>query len=285
MGTWFSSFKRSTSARDLAICGESGLSSVQSIYIDSFHTQKAGNTASEYEDAFWTSAPTAGLREGEKPVRIAIADGATDSMFSGLWARLLVRAYGKKGMTAETAQNVLTEAAKVWDRAISRRPLPWYAEEKARNGAYAALVGFEFSRGGDLDSGNWSALACGDSCFFHLRSGALIESFPIARSEEFSSTPLLLGSHPRMRGLEGIRTAAGTWQEGDCFYLMSDALASWFLTCCEAGDVPWRSLRNVTIAKEPSFEDWTSSLRRKRAIKNDDCTLIGISFEHCGDER
>lgn len=252
---------------------------MQEVYIDSFHTQKAGNAASEYEDAFWTPVPTTRLRK--EGLRIAIADGATDAVYSGLWARLLVKAYGKRRMTGETAPDHLRKVAQVWGRAVARRPLPWYAEEKARSGAYAALVGLELSRGDDGDSGSWSALACGDSCFFHLRSDALIGSFPVTRSEEFSSSPLLLGSHPRTRGLEGIRTASGAWQEGDCFYLMSDALASWFLSRCEAGDVPWRALRDVTIAKEPSFEEWISSLRAKRAVKNDDCTLIGISFEHC----
>lgn len=254
---------------------------MQEVYIDSFHTQKAGNAASEYEDAFWTPAPTARLREDG--LRIAIADGATDAVYSGLWARLLVKAYGKRRMNGDTARDHLTRAARVWGRVVARRPLPWYAEEKARSGTYAALIGLELSCGGgaDGDSGSWSALACGDSCFFHLRSDALIGSFPVMRSEEFSNSPVLLGSHPRTRGIEGIRMASGTWQEGDCFYLMSDALASWFLSCCEAGDVPWRALRDVTIAKKPDFEEWIASLRRKRAIKNDDCTLIGVSFEHC----
>ena len=252
---------------------------MQGVYIDSFYTQKAGNAAIEYEDAFWTPAPTARLRE--ESVRIAIADGATDAIYSGLWARLLVKAYGKHRMTGETAEDYLSRASQVWGRAVARRPLPWYAEEKARRGAYAALIGLELNRGGGGESGSWSALACGDSCFFHLRSDAVIESFPITRSEDFSSTPLLLGSHPRTRGLEGMRTAAGSWQEGDCFYLMSDALASWFLGRCETGDVPWQALRDITIAKEPPFEEWIASLRKERAIKNDDCTLIGISFEHC----
>src|ERR1700756_1685278 len=103
---------------------------MQSVYIDSFHIQKAGNAASEYEDAFWTPAPTASLRE--ESVRIAIADGATDAMYSGLWARLLVKAYGKRRMTSETAQDHLNRAAEVWGRAVARRPLPWYTEEKAR---------------------------------------------------------------------------------------------------------------------------------------------------------
>ncbi len=252
---------------------------MQGVYIDILHTQKAGNSASEYEDAFWAPEPTARLREGS--LRVAIADGATDAMYSGLWARLLVKAYGKRRMTSETVQAHLAKAARIWGKAVAGKPLAWYAEEKARSGAYAALVGLELSRQGDEDSGTWSALACGDSCFFQLRSDAVIHSFPIARSEEFSNAPLLLGTHPQTRGLEGIQATAGSWQTGDCFYLMSDALASWFLTRCEAGEVPWQLLRDVTLAKEPSFDEWISLLRRERAIKNDDCTLIGISFEHC----
>src|SRR3954468_13385292 len=99
----------------------------------------------------------------------------------------------------------VAKAGGIWGRAVAGKPLPWYAEEKARAGAFAALVGLELSRQGNEDCGQWSALACGDSCFFQLRSEAVIESFPIARSDEFSNAPLLLGSHPRSRGLEGVR--------------------------------------------------------------------------------
>lgn len=252
---------------------------MQGIYIDPFHIQKSGNTASEYEDAFWPARSTAGLREGS--ARIAIADGATDAVFSELWAQLLVKAYGRRGMNGENIRSHLATASRVWERVVARRPLPWYAEEKARAGAYAAFVGLELSRETDTNSGNWSALACGDSCFFHLRHDKVIERFPISRSEEFSNAPLLLGSRSETCGLEAVRTAAGSWQEGDCLYLMSDALAAWFLASCESGAVPWQCLRNVTITKEPSFAEWILSLRRERAIKNDDCTLIAISLEPC----
>ena len=256
---------------------------MKGVYTEIFHAQKAGNSASEYEDAFWAPGTTA--RRPEESLRVAVADGATDAVYSGLWARLLVKAYGKHRLTGDTAQAHLTKAARVWGRVVARTPLPWYAEEKARNGAYAALIGLELTRQGEGEGGNWSALACGDSCFFQLRFDTVIHSFPLSRAEEFSSTPWLLGSDPRTRGVEAIRTASGSWQEGDCFYLMSDALASWFLTRCEAGEVPWTCLRDVTFAKEPSFDEWIASLRRRQAIKNDDCTLLAVNFEHSADER
>jgi hypothetical protein len=65
---------------------------------------------------------------------------------------------------------------------------------------------------------------------------------------------------------------------------MTDALAAWFLARCEKGAVPWLELREVTLRKVPAFEEWISRLRNQREIKNDDCTLVSVSFEHCADE-
>jgi hypothetical protein len=62
--------------------------------IEVFHTHKAGNAASEYAGAF--SPPERTVADPEECVRAAVADGATDAVFSGPWARLLVEAYAKK---------------------------------------------------------------------------------------------------------------------------------------------------------------------------------------------
>lgn len=247
-------------------------------YIEVFHTQKAGNAASEYEDAFWPpEMPSWEIHE--ESVRVAIADGATDALYSGLWARLLVKEYGKCGMNGETVPANLKKASRIWGRLVGRRQLPWYAEEKVRVGAYAALVGLELRRGENGDPGRWSALACGDCCFFQMRSETLIRSFPISRSQDFSNAPFLLGSRLNTRGIEAVQTAAGTWKEGDWLYLMSDALAAWFLTFCESGAVPWQQLQDVTIRRKLSFAEWISALREEKTLKNDDCTLIAIGLE------
>jgi hypothetical protein len=61
---------------------------------------------------------------------------------------------------------------------------------------------------------------------------------------------------------------------------MTDALAAWFLSRCEQGTVPWQILRDVTLAGDPPFDDWINRLREQREIKNDDCTLVSVAFEH-----
>ena len=49
---------------------------------------KHGHTAEEYEDA--TAEPVAA---GDGTVRVAVADGATESAFAGAWARTLVEEF------------------------------------------------------------------------------------------------------------------------------------------------------------------------------------------------
>lgn len=251
------------------------------IYVDVVQTQKAGNTKFEYEDAHWPPVATTTIQTNE--ARIAVADGATDAIYSGLWARLLVRAYGKQQLAGKNIQAGLAKAAQVWERAIRTRPLPWYAEEKARSGSFAALVGLELIQRDTRVGGSWSVLACGDSCFFQMRSDKLIQAFPVKRSEEFSNAPMLLGSHKQSAELGAICSEAGDWEEGDCFYLMTDALACWFLRRCETGVVPWQDLRDLTLARKPPFDAWITDLRKRGEIKNDDCTLISVTFEHAAE--
>src|SRR5690349_16830200 len=104
--------------------------------LQAFWMPKHGNLASDYEDAFW---PRHLSREcGE--LRIAIADGATETSFAALWARLLVRAYAKHQWNGDLGSVELTRIRRAWKRCTKNRPLPWYAEEKARLGAFSSLL-------------------------------------------------------------------------------------------------------------------------------------------------
>jgi hypothetical protein len=62
--------------------------------IAAFWCQKAGNGVEEYEDA-WS------VRQVEETAgcRVAIADGATESSYSKIWATLLVESYIRDSVT------------------------------------------------------------------------------------------------------------------------------------------------------------------------------------------
>jgi hypothetical protein len=249
------------------------------VYPEVFRVAKDGNAQLDYEDAWWMPKQCRPL-EGQS-FRFAVADGATDAVFSGLWARILVRAFGKRNLTTDTNGTLIGRLRKTWARSVGHQPLPWYVEEKLRSGAFAALLGFELVENQNGGSGTWHAEACGDCCLFQVRNRDLITAFPITSSEQFTNSPHLLCSvGPGTDDFARLSLTAGKWIEGDCFYLMTDALANWFLVECETRCVPWQILRDITLPKDPPFGSWIEGLRRAKRIRNDDCTLLSIGFEH-----
>jgi hypothetical protein len=243
-----------------------------------FWMPKAGNALAEYEDAFW---PRDKNVCDSAPMRLAVADGATETSYSGLWARLLVAAYGRGRLAGEDWEIELRRIRGVWRRAVGKKPLPWYAEEKLRSGAYSSLLGltlFPPSTPKALE-GTWHATAVGDSCLIQVRGDEMLSSFPLSRSEEFNSRPRLVSSLESQNGLEIEPVSiSGSWNRGDTFLLMTDALAAWCLRGAELGVVVFAQLRSIETQSQ--FESFVIELRAASdadglpRMKNDDVTLV-----------
>ena len=233
---------------------------------------KRGNTAEEYEDAF-AGNPRVG--------RFAVADGATESVFAGSWARLLVEQFiqGPECEIAEWVAWVPSVQAR-WSEGISGRSLPWYAEMKVQQGAFATFLGVQVAATRDRGFA-WRAIAVGDTCLFHTRSGELLGAFPIEHSGRFENSPPLVGSRTPPQTLrERAVQASGTAITNDRLWLMSDAMAQWFLLEHEAGNRPWEPLEQLLTLKESEsvFASWIEGLRDAKRIRNDDVTLLAISL-------
>lgn len=126
------------------------------IRTEALHVPKHGNAEDEYEDAFF---PESGVSSEVSSFRCAVADGASESAFSGLWARLLVRGFGRGRLRLE-------QLRRTWQRAVGGRgggdaaagngkakQLPWYLEKKVASGAHAALIGLALREGGNGAAG------------------------------------------------------------------------------------------------------------------------------------
>jgi hypothetical protein len=248
------------------------------VQISAFWAPKAGNSASEYEDAF--SVPNEPIAESAS-IAFAAADGATETSFAGLWANLLVRSYGRKGLDWDCFDERVEHCRKVWKRAVGSKVLPWYAEEKVRSGAFSSIVGVTLYDGLVWKrSGTWHAIAVGDSCLFQVSDHKLVNAFPLEHSNDFSSRPVLLGSV--LPGPDATRVVPcsmkGKWDRGDLFYLMTDALACWFLKHVEGGADPSTILSSVT--DQTSFDSLVATQRQNKeidgipALRNDDVTLV-----------
>ena len=252
-----------------------------------FWAPKAGHSAEEYEDAFWWDYPPGA--DGRDTFRCAVADGATETSFSGLWADLLARGFCKGRLDPDALAAGLPGLQRVWRRLVGAKPLPWYAEEKVRSGAFAAVAGLTVlpardggpeGDGADSPGGRWRALALGDSCLFQVRDEGVV-AFPVAHSAEFGNRPALLSSNPAANaGLaDRLPGACGDWLPGDRFYLMTDALACWFLRATEADERPWEALRDLAATGgSAGFAGWVGELRAGGALRNDDVTLVMVEL-------
>ncbi len=247
-----------------------------------FWLPKAGNSVAEYEDAYWPRQAS----ELSGAVHLAVADGATETSFSGLWARLLVNAYGRGRLTKATWNEDLCGIRRVWQRAVGQKPLPWYAEEKLRLGAFSSLTGLTLvppaEPGGK--GGEFQVVSIGDSCLFQVREGRLIWSFPFTASEEFNSRPQLISSLNGSADRDAVvQRISGEWQLGDTFFLMTDALACWALRLVEAGKDPFALLQSVDSQEE--FDTLIADQRSHTdadgnpLLKNDDVTFVAASCQ------
>jgi hypothetical protein len=253
---------------------------------DFFGLPKGGNSSSENEDAFyWRHCG----KLGRERFRFAVSDGASASMLSGKWAQILTKVVCSAEKSDENLDDIfhiLRLASKRWDkwfraylkyRQTNDIVIKWYEEPGLRAGGFATLLGLEL----DQTSEEWRALAVGDSCLFHVRSSELLTRFPIQHALAFDNNPDLLGKdsvHDKKLP-QLVNRTTGTWQLGDQFFLMTDALAQWFLTEVEAERKPWEALRNVELtAGDQAFTELIDGLRRDRTLRNDDVTLGRITI-------
>lgn len=236
---------------------------------------KRGNTPEEFEDAAWPEDPV----DAEVPeFSCAVADGATETSFSGLWAGLLARAWRTGDLTPRSLASDLPALQREWKRAVGSKPLPWYAEEKVGAGAFSSLLGFTIRQ--TRHGASWSALAVGDSCLYLVRRDRLRVAFPMTRSDEFTNRPQLLSTNPAANGrlTETVRRRSGRCRPGDVFFLMTDALGAWFLRAVEGGEKPWLDLvAQIDDAGSSCFARWVDCLRDARSLRNDDVTAIAVA--------
>ncbi len=235
------------------------------IHCRTFCVPRRGHRADECQDAC-----RADVRRG----RFAISDGATESAWSGQWANLLVEAFVGAPECPLGEPGWLRLAQERWGEAVrlpaDAEPLPWFLQEQYEQGAFATFLGLV------VEGRQWRALAVGDSCLFRVRQGKPLLSFPLEQSAQFGSTPVLLGSRCAAgEVMDEDRRQSGEVRPGDHLFLMTDALACWFLSEVEAGHRPWLHLQDLD-AEPDGFEEWVDRLRGAGKLRNDDVALVAL---------
>jgi hypothetical protein len=129
----------------------------------------------------------------------------------------------------------------------------------------------------------WQAVGYGDSCLFIVQDDRLRLSFPLDDPTSFGNTPPLIPTLARPVA-DLLRITPGSACAEDKIYLVTDALAEWFLKAHHECREPWRLLDALESASD--LENFVAGCLHDGAMRNDDVTLVRIEFallnEHAG---
>ncbi|HWP63124.1 MAG TPA: protein phosphatase 2C domain-containing protein [Candidatus Binatia bacterium] len=225
---------------------------------------KAGHGRDENEDQFSVADFEAGSR-----LRAAVADGATESVFSREWAWALVQAWLER---PEVDERMLARASQAWVEAMPpREALPWYALARLEDGSHAAAAFLEVWLDGDTV--RWVAGVAGD-CLVLVRRGRHRRTVPFP-PPRFDSMPSLLGTTPPW-DLESVQVARGRSKRLVEIWIATDALAAAFLR--QGRRLVWDHWR-LALESQETFERLVASWRSDGRLRNDDATLVRIWLE------
>jgi hypothetical protein len=225
---------------------------------------KAGQDASENEDAAASHVGAA--------LRVAIADGATESAFSREWAQSIVRAWVDAGGGIVDS---LQAARDAWSAGIPpTASLPWYGQAKLEAGSHATVATLTIaSRARRHD---WRAEFVGDCEAFVFSSGppfALRRAIPFGGPEPFGTTPDLASTLP---GVPPATWSARGYVRGPAeIWLATDALAHALLREHRRGRSSWTTWREA-MSDEGDFADLVDSWRSDGRMRNDDVTVARV---------
>ena len=213
-------------------------------------------------------------------LRYPMARAATSSHDVG--QIFLIRAFVHRSPTDFTPPQVLDwvdSVAAEWSESIPWQDLTVFEEAKAALGSAATLVGLQLESSPLRKAeGSWQCLALGDSCLFQITRGQLVNRLPLSKSADFSIHPPLFSTRSENSELiaDQLIIARGAWRAGDTFYLLTDAIAAWFLLEFEQGHSPWETLSSLD---EQSFASFVNGRRARKLMRNDDVTVVTLSVQ------
>ena len=233
----------------------------------------------EYQDAFATN-PIDDDGYCQDPIQLfAVADGASEAIFSGLWANLLVDSWvNTHNEVFSLSDGSIKRLAETWQANLPIENLPWWAEEKIRAGSFSTFAGLRLSTTEEYGC-RWEFTAVGDSCLFIFRDSTFHYVSPLTKSVEFNSSPYLIASEPQFNTElnEHIITDSGEVLEGDEFILATDALAYWILSKLERDASQNEIFRFLEVGdNKGEFSRCIAAARLNGEMRNDDVTFLSV---------
>lgn len=215
--------------------------------------------------------------------RFAVSDGVSISFFPFFWAKCLVDNF-LKGNILEN-NNFIQEGYQQWqsyvEEQVNAPNVKWFTKKKYKNKEFAGatFIGLQFYK----KTKEWACSYIGDSFLFFIpkncgNDNSKIINYPKERFKEFDNYPNYLASTPNNdRG--NIEISRRYSIEEGTFYLLTDALAEWFVYELKENILNAEiTLKN--IKSQLQYNEVVDKRRRwnrlGKILKNDDTTLLMI---------
>jgi hypothetical protein len=202
------------------------------LFCQQWTVQKAGLGSEQNEDACLTRR----LEQEDGPPRllIAVADGATEAVYSRLWAKKLVEAAEPDWplLGDDDLSKQLDQIRREFSPFGPGEEVPWYVRNKYMDqGSQATLLVASVTGTTAAQSYDVRALSVGDCCLLVFKASGEVFSFPMQSSNDFGVNPVLLGNRIPKPG-KYDRWEAEV-EPGDLILAGTDAVSKWALECLE----------------------------------------------------
>lgn len=245
------------------------------IEIVTFTLPKIKENPEDIQDAFYFS---------DDRTMVAIADGASSSLYPRTWADILVKKF------CEYSGNSIQEIYKNWQQWLKPLQHEWFQYYQAiqqdatvewyrkatqnKNFGSSTFVGLKLHTPDQGGNTYWECLAIGDSCLFQVKANSKeIIPFPMTRYEDFSSVTDAVHSLSQYKSPPPL-FCNGYYDKNDIFLLATDALAEWILKDLESQGKRWVKL--LTLSDQEEFAKLIENLRSDKLIENDDTTFLRL---------
>ncbi len=204
--------------------------------------------------------------------KFAISDGVSKSFFPKIWSDILVNKYVNQKDWKDNNEFIV-ESQKKWqskiDEIVNQPETKWFTKSQynRKDPALATFVGLQF-----LESDQkWIAQALGDSFLFFIPKGSTDIEIKLSTKPEpivFDNFPDYLSSigsshKGEKKTIRGEKIKEGT------FYLMTDALAEWFLQNTEQAK---QTLDNIKTQEQ--YLETIANERNANRLNDDDSAVL-----------
>lgn len=208
--------------------------------------------------------------------KFSISDGVSKSFFPKIWSDILVNKYVNQKDWKDNNEFIV-ESQKEWqskiDEIVNQPETKWFTKSQynRKDPALATLVGLQF-----LESDQkWIAQALGDSFLFFIPKGSTEIEIKLSTKPEpivFDNFPDYLSSigsshKGEKKSIKGEKIKEGT------FYLMTDALAEWFLLNTEQAK---QTLDNIKTQEQ--YLETIANERNANRLNDDDSAILMLEL-------